>query len=60
MFIRNPLMAHIRILLIIFIIILNYNNSWSWEVYDKVIAIVNETPIIESEVIQKFEKTSIP
>lgn len=32
---------------------------YSWEVYDKVIATVNETPIIKSELEKKFENLSI-
>ncbi|MDY6967215.1 MAG: peptidylprolyl isomerase [Spirochaetota bacterium] len=43
------------ILTILFIFIL-YNNAFSWELYDRVIAVVNEAPIIESEVDLKFSR----
>ena len=39
--------------IILFII---HGNIYSWEVYDRVIAIVNEIPIIESEVTAKFSR----
>ncbi|MBN2403592.1 MAG: peptidylprolyl isomerase [Spirochaetes bacterium] len=45
----------IKIFLITFIF-LNYTPGHSWDVYDRVIATVNETPIIESEVLLKFER----
>jgi putative peptidyl-prolyl cis-trans isomerase len=32
------------------------SHGYSWEVYDKLIATVNETPIVESEVDLKFER----
>jgi foldase protein PrsA len=46
----------IIILLIILINIISFTYTNAWEVYDKVIAIVNETPVIESELTTKFER----
>ncbi|MDY6933535.1 MAG: peptidylprolyl isomerase [Spirochaetota bacterium] len=43
--------------LIIFCILLITNsNAFSWEIYDRVIAIVNDIPIIESEVLSKLSR----
>jgi len=44
------------IILIVIILFLNFTIGYSWEIYDKLIATVNETPIIDSEVILKLEK----
>ncbi len=38
------------------IIFVQYNHIYSWEHYDRVIAVVNDTPIIESEVLIKFDR----
>ncbi len=48
-------MNHIKKIILI-IILLIFRPAYSWEVYDKLIATVNETPIIESEVEQRLEK----
>lgn len=46
-----------RIIMYITIIFLvQYNHIYSWEHYDRVIAVVNETPIIESEVFMQFDR----
>ncbi len=49
-------MKHIKKIIFIIILFLNYSIGYSWEVYDKLIATVNETPIVESEVVQKLER----
>ncbi|MFH0977103.1 MAG: peptidylprolyl isomerase [Spirochaetota bacterium] len=49
-------MKHIYRIIFTITLFLNYNNGYSWEVYDKVIATVNETPIVESEVTSKFDR----
>ncbi len=38
------------------ILLIQYNYIFSWEHYDRVIAVVNDIPIIESEVLMKFER----
>jgi putative peptidyl-prolyl cis-trans isomerase len=38
------------------IFLIQYNHIFSWEHYDRVIAVVNDIPIIESEVLMKFER----
>jgi putative peptidyl-prolyl cis-trans isomerase len=38
------------------IFLIQYNHTYSWEHYDRVIAVVNDTPIIESEVLIKFDR----
>lgn len=46
-----------RIIIYITIIFLvQYNYIYSWEHYDRVIAVVNDTPIIESEVFRQFDR----
>jgi peptidyl-prolyl cis-trans isomerase SurA len=43
-------------IIVIFSFIFNiYDHAYSWEQYDRVIATVNETPIIESELLRKFD-----
>ncbi len=42
--------------LILLINLFIYSTGHSWEVYDKIIATVNETPVIESEFQQKFDR----
>jgi putative peptidyl-prolyl cis-trans isomerase len=49
-------MKPINKIIFIIIILFIYNHAFSWEIYDKVIATVNETPLIESEIIFKFER----
>ena len=44
------------ILLTLLLTFVMNNNSFSWELYDRVIAVVNEVPIIESEVELKFDR----
>ncbi len=45
----------ITLLSIIMIFLMNI-NIYSWEVYDRIIATVNEAPIIESEIMSKFNR----
>jgi foldase protein PrsA len=50
-----------KINLISFIILINiftFAHAGAWELYDRVIATVNETPVIESELTKKFERIS--
>jgi foldase protein PrsA len=49
-------MDHVKKLIFIIILLLNYSPGYSWELYDKLIATVNETPIIDSEVELKLER----
>lgn len=45
------------IILFIFLLVSAVSiNSYSWELYDRVIATVNEMPIIESEIESRFER----
>jgi putative peptidyl-prolyl cis-trans isomerase len=41
---------------IIILIFLSSINIYSWEIYDRVIATVNEMPIIESEIMEKIDR----
>jgi foldase protein PrsA len=49
-------MDHVKKIIFIIVILLNYIPGYSWELYDKLIASVNETPIIESELEVKLER----
>ena len=49
-------MKYAKIIILILSVFLNYRAGYSWETYDKLIATVNETPIIESEVSYKLER----
>lgn len=43
-----------RIITFTLISLMFYSSIHAWELYDRVIAVVNDTPIIESEAIMKF------